>query len=281
MLGPALHSHSDASAVHREITLLMADLRGFTHLSSRLAIEQTDALLGEVMDSFTTAIVEHGGFIIDYFGDGLAAMWNAPAEQVQHPELACRAALRIVESLPPIAANWAGVIQDELRVGIGIHTGMARVGNAGSSWRMKYGPRGPTVHLTSRIESATKQIGLPLLFSRTTAGRLSHQLAPHRVCRACLAGFQQAVELYTLSPLVQAERLAALWQSYDEALRHFEQGRLLEARSILAAIDSAVQEVPARFLVAHIQRELDSQRGRRRTDRRSDAPPGVIVFSAH
>jgi adenylate cyclase len=275
---PASSLVPDASTQHREITLLFADLRGFTDLSARLEIGQTDALLGEVMDSFTTVIADNGGFIIDYFGDGLAAMWNAPAEQAQHPLLACRAALRLIESLPPITARWGDVLHTELRVGIGIHTGLARVGNAGSSRQVKYGPRGATVHLASRIESATKELSLPLLVSWTTAERLSGEFVHYRVCRARLAGFHQPIDLYTLSQPTQEVRLAAMWRTYDEALRQFEQGHLLEARCMLAAMDPAVQEVPVRFLAEHIDRALGSQQGRRRTDRSHDAPAGVIVL---
>ena len=89
-------------------------------------------LLSHVMDCLTEAVVQHDGFVIDYYGDGLMAMWNAPTEQADHAERACRAALRMLATLPTVATEWQRVIHTELRIGIGIHTGSAQIGNAGN-----------------------------------------------------------------------------------------------------------------------------------------------------
>ena len=140
----------------REVTLLFADLRDFTRLPTSLETDVVYELLGHVMDCLTAAVMDHDGLVIDYYGDGLAAMWNAPADQADHPELACRAGLRMLEALPDVVADWAGVLDRELQLGVGIHTGVVHVGNAGSCRRMKYGPRGANVNLASRVESATK-----------------------------------------------------------------------------------------------------------------------------
>ena len=100
--------------------------------------------MGDVMNALTAAVMDLDGVVIDYYGDGLAAMWNAPVDQPEHPEWACRAALRMIDSLPAVQTKWAHLLVDELRLGIGVHTGLAQVGNAGSSRRTKYGPRGAT-----------------------------------------------------------------------------------------------------------------------------------------
>ena len=84
----------------REVTLLFADLRNSTALAAALEPNETYELLSQVMECLTAAVIDHDGLIIDYYGDGLAAMWNAPADQSDHPELACRAALRMLQALP-------------------------------------------------------------------------------------------------------------------------------------------------------------------------------------
>ena len=57
------------------------------------------------MDCLTEAVVDHDGFVVDYYGDGLMAMWNAPADQPDHAELACRAALRMLATLPDVSGR--------------------------------------------------------------------------------------------------------------------------------------------------------------------------------
>jgi len=263
----------------REVTMLFADLRNSTALSTALDPNETYELMSQVTECLTAAVIEHDGLIIDYYGDGLAAMWNAPADQSDHAELACRAALRMLQSLPEISADWAHVIETELQLGIGVHTGMAHVGNTGSRHRTKYGPRGTNVNLTSRIEAATKQLGIPLLVTKATASRLSNCIAVHRVCRAKMPGFDESVDLYSLGSPTSDAAVTNAWQAYGAALERFEQGRMQEAASVLETIDANVREVPARFLATHLQQELCRQLQRRSTDVSAKTASGIITLA--
>jgi adenylate cyclase len=264
----------------REVTLLFADLRDFTELIAPLETEQVYELLGHVMDCLTAAVMDHDGLVIDYFGDGLAAMWNAPADQCQHPELACRAALRMMQKLPEIAADWHDLLFDELRIGVGVHTGWVQVGNAGSQRRAKYGPRGPEVHLASRVECATKEIGVPLVVTRPTAERLSNRLTPHRLCRARMRGLPQPIDLFTLSGAAANEAERAAWRAYDAALSLFEDGQLNDAAHVLQSIDDSSADVPLQFLAQQVARELGRAQRRRRTDAAGSTPQGVVTLNA-
>ena len=262
-------SSREIATDEREVTLLFADLRNSTDLSAALEPNETYELLSQVMECLTAAVIDHDGLIIDYYGDGLAAMWNAPADQSDHPELACRAALRMLQTLPSISSDWLDVLHRELQIGIGIHTGMAHVGNTGTRRRSKYGPRGTTVNLTSRVEAATKQFDLPLLVDGRTAKRLSNRFATHRVCRARDAEASNDPSTSTPCVLRQAtNKSSSAWQAYHEALQYFEQGRLQEAADRLATIDPALSEIPSRFLAEHLNRELARQNRRRSTDKR-------------
>jgi adenylate cyclase len=264
----------------REVTLLFADLRNSTALSASLEANETYELLSQVMECLTAAVLDHDGLIIDYYGDGLAAMWNAPADQADHAELACRAALRMLQTLTDVSSDWSNLLEQELQLGIGIHTGLAHVGNTGSRRRTKYGPRGTNVNLTSRLEAATKQLELPLVVTEQTARRLSGRFNSHRICRAHLPGIQQPIDLYAVDAANSAANSSSAWQAYDKALQSFEQGRLNEAADMLAAIDRNVCEVPSRFLKEQIDRELSRTHRRRRSDRDSGNSRGVIRLSA-
>lgn len=267
-------------ADEREVTLLFADLRNSTEITASLQPNEMYELLSQVMESLTAAIIDHDGLIVDYYGDGLAAMWNAPADQSEHPELACRAALRMLQSLPAVSSDWAGFLDRGLQLGIGIHTAVAHVGNTGTQRRPKYGPRGTAVNLTSRVEAATRQLELPLLVTSSTAKYLSSRFKTHRICRAQMRGFGQAIDLYGVLPAAADEPATMAWQTYQRALRQFEEGRLQEAADQLATIDPAIGGVPSRFLLEHIQRQIARQNRRRRTDEEGDSPRGVIILSA-
>ncbi len=264
----------------RDVTLLFADLRGSTELAQSLDSEPLYELLGQVMECLTAAVMDHDGMVIDYYGDGLAAMWNAPADQAEHPELACRAALRMLETLPDITADWASMLTGQLRLGIGLHTGFCQLGNAGSSRRQKYGPRGTNVHLASRIETATKELALPLLLSEATAARLSNQFHIFRVCRAQLLGMDEATDMYSLCMRTGDTTRQAALDTYSQALTLFEKGALEEAARMLAKIDLLATYVPARFLADQIQQLIHRQNRRRSTDGDKKTTNSVIQLDA-
>src|SRR5262245_30680855 len=117
----------------QEVTILVSDLRGFTALSERLEAETTCRVLRDLMECLTDRIIAEGGVIVDYAGDGILAMWNAPAPQDDHAQRACRAALAMLKEIPRFNERWQATIGGPVVLGVGINTGIARVGNTGSS----------------------------------------------------------------------------------------------------------------------------------------------------
>ena len=93
----------------QEVTILVSDLRGFSRISERLGPQGTCELMRDVMDRFTERILEQGGVIVDYAGDGILAMWNAPVHQADHAARACRAALAMLDELPDL--NESGLLR--------------------------------------------------------------------------------------------------------------------------------------------------------------------------
>ncbi|MCU0876135.1 MAG: GAF domain-containing protein, partial [Pirellulaceae bacterium] len=183
----------------REVTILFCDLRDFSRLSERLGAPTTYQLLSDVMDRLTDCVFAQLGVIVDYFGDGLCAMWNAPIDQPDHAERACQAALDMLRDLPNWNRRWQSVTGGPLHLGIGIHTGSTLVGNAGSRRRMKYGPRGHAMNLASRVEGLTKQVGVSVLVTDATRSRFSNAFPQRRLGRVRVAGIDETVELYELT----------------------------------------------------------------------------------
>jgi adenylate cyclase len=207
---------------NQEVTILMSDLRGFSRLSERLGPQAICGLVRDVMEVLSNRIAEHKGVIVSYAGDGILAMWNAPAKQENHALLACQAALAMLAELPSLDARWHDKIGVPLKLGIGINTGPVQVGNTGSSRKFVYGPLGHTVNLASRVEGATKQLGIPVLITGSTRAQLGNALITRRLCQVRVVGIAGAVELYEL----QGDTAPPTWMSrrdtYESALALYE-----------------------------------------------------------
>ncbi len=98
----------------RNITVVFGGVRGFTELSQRVGPEKTFSMIRNLMDQLTGSILDEEGFIIDYAGDGIAAMWNAPADQPDHAELACWAAINMQKVMDKLSEFWSFIAGESL-----------------------------------------------------------------------------------------------------------------------------------------------------------------------
>ncbi len=159
----------------REITAFFSDIRGFTSISEQMTPPDVTTLLNQYFTPMTRIVVDHKGLVDKYMGDGLAAMWNAPIDVADHPVQAARASLQMLKSLEKLNDGWRAHKQlpvSEIKIGIGLHTAEARVGNFGSEDHLEYSMLGDMVNLTSRLESLTKQYGAPIIMSEQTRERI-------------------------------------------------------------------------------------------------------------
>lgn len=217
----------------REISVLFADIRNFTRISEPMDAKVAVQLVGSVMDALTRRIREFKGVLVSYLGDGLLAMWNAPVDQPDHAALACRAGLALISELPDLNKLWEPRIKQPLRLGVGVNTGLAVVGNTGSQQKLHYGPLGHTVNLASRVEGATKQLGVPMLITRSTHDRLENSFASRRLCKVRVVGIAEPVELYELHPPPAPSAWRDRRDAYEAALIEYEGGRWSEAGRLL------------------------------------------------
>jgi adenylate cyclase len=215
-----------------DVTILFADVRGFSAHSDRLGPARTVRLVGDVMGALSECVLEHQGVLVDYIGDELIAMWGAPREQADHARLACRAALDMLGELPALNGRWQADLDGPLQLGIGVNSGAAWVGNMGSRQKFKYGPLGPVVNLASRVQGATKYLRSRLLITEHTRQRLGEGFATRRLCRARVVNMASPVTLYELAGDAQPgwDELRA---GYEEALAQFERAEWREAARLL------------------------------------------------
>ena len=152
----------------RELTVLFADLAGFTGLSERLG-DGVVPIVGQFLELASQAVEAEGGTVDKFIGDAIMAFWGAPSPDPDQALHACRAALAIAAGMR--AAAERGEPLGELRVRIGLNTGPAIVGNVGSTRRLNYTALGDTVNLASRLEGVNKVYGTTILMSAATKER--------------------------------------------------------------------------------------------------------------
>ncbi|WP_244490416.1 adenylate/guanylate cyclase domain-containing protein [Rhizobium sp. Root708] len=168
------------AAVRQDVTVLFTDIRDFTTISEENSPEEVVALLSEYFEALNKIVERHGGTIVQYMGDAILAMWNAPLHDPDHVEHACHCALAMKQAVD--AMNHANSVSGRpvLITRFGLHTGAAVVGSVGAEARLQYTAIGDTVNIASRLEGLNRQYGTSILVSgaiRDTVGQL-FELAP-------------------------------------------------------------------------------------------------------
>ena len=236
------------------ITLVFADIRGFSGIAERLGPERTMSWIQDTMGELSRCVINCDGTLVNYVGDEIMAMWGAPISQADHASLACRAAQEMLLALPAINQRWQQELGQSVELGIGINSGLARVGNIGSEMRMVYGPLGDPVNVASRVQGATKYLGADCLFTGTTLSSLTTTTAKRRLARVQVINIEQPVEIYELvcDPPAGWETLR---DRYEQALMTLEHQNVGSARELAKAL---AVDFPSDRATAALLRRIDT-----------------------
>eukprot|EP00913_Durusdinium_trenchii_P008909 g8375.t1 len=218
-------------ALKTEVTLLFCDIRGFSSICEGLEPETASEWIEDVLSALSQCVQDFNGVLVDYMGDELLAMWGAPEVEPRQAELACRAALAMIDSLPAVNEKWKPRIGAETRVGIGINSGKASVGNSGSRQRFKYSPLGDAVNRASRVQGLTKHLRIPILLTADTRNQLPPDLAVRRLGQAKVVNIEHSLELFEL--LTPPRDAAENYDDFEQAIQNLEGGEFRQAAELL------------------------------------------------
>lgn len=180
----------------REVTVLFADIRGFTAFAEQRPPEQVVTILNHYLSAMAEAVLLHGGMVDKFLGDGIMALFGAPLPGEAHADGAVRAALEMLRRTGEIASPEAR----KLSIGIGIHTGEAVVGSIGSPRRLEYTAVGDVVNVASRLQELAEPGGIVL--SGRSVESLSGELRAlaEPLSPASIRGRSSPVTLYRIPP---------------------------------------------------------------------------------
>ena len=162
----------------RYCTYLFTDVRGFTAMSERLTPTEVTKIINIVLTQQVEAVQKFGGMVDKFIGDAMMAVFNAPLDLNSHEDAAINAGKQIIENMTKANEQLKEQGIDEfIKIGIGINSGEATIGNMGSDTRFDYSCIGDSVNLAARLESSTKEVGVPILIGDSTCKKTTHTLS--------------------------------------------------------------------------------------------------------
>jgi adenylate cyclase len=183
------------------VTVMFCDIRNFTARCGKAAAAEVVT----VLNTFLTTMVEivegrHGGMVNKYLGDGFMAIFGAGGEGGDgHARAALAAGRDMLAGLDAVNARVCADGNEQLGIGIGLHTGPAIVGNVGSEARLEYTAIGDTVNMASRVEGLTKDAGVPLLFTDATAQHVGGEHALRSMGERIVKGREEPLTVFTVA----------------------------------------------------------------------------------
>jgi len=226
----------------RVISVLFTDIRGFTTMSENLDPEALVKLLHDFLNPMSNIIIDQGGTIDKYMGDAIMALFGAPLEQPDHARQACRAALRMEDTLEELNRQWTKQGRPPLRIGVGVNSGPVAVGNMGSDRLFDYTAIGDNVNLASRLEGLTKYYGTNVLISQATAEALENGFIIRDVDRVQVKGKAQASGIFEVMGEGEPDpELARFLTAYHQGLALYRQQHWPDS---IAAFEEALAVQP-------------------------------------
>ncbi|MBB3590658.1 adenylate cyclase [Rhizobium sp. BK529] len=185
-------------ARRQEVTVLFTDIRDFTTISEQHSPEDVVDTLSAYFELLNTIAERHGGTVVQYLGDSIFVMWNAPVEDADHAEHGCRCALAMKAAVDGLNEENRENGHPELVTRFGLHTGPAVVGSFGAISRQQYTAMGDTINVASRLEGLNKEFGTSILGSAAIHGAVADRFNFRPLGLVQVKGRAEKVNLWEL-----------------------------------------------------------------------------------
>ncbi|MGM5484229.1 MAG: CHASE2 domain-containing protein [Nanobdellota archaeon] len=218
----------------KEVTIMFADIRGFTEIS-----ESTQPkLLGELLNGYFTEISDiirkNKGLVDKFIGDAVMAFWNAPVENKSHSFDSVISAFQIFDELKRLNIDWHEKNFPLLKLGIGINTGEASVGNFGSNDRFDYTVIGDSVNLASRIEGLNKFYKTDLLITEFTQKNIENKILSRKIDLVKVKGKNRPVQIFEPVAVLPCDsRTEDETHLFNEAFDYYIKGNFSDSKKIM------------------------------------------------
>ena len=178
------------------VTVLFADIRGFTSMSEKMTAEEVSVILNEYFSEIEPIITKYNGVINKFIGDAVMAIFGEPIQDINHPQNAVKCACEMLKKVEQLQDKWLFEGKPKIEIGIGINTGEAFVGNIGSEKRLEYTVIGDMVNLASRIESYNKVYKTNMLISSSTYSHVSDIVDVIKIADVTIRGKAKKMDIY-------------------------------------------------------------------------------------
>jgi adenylate cyclase len=185
------------------VTVLFADIRGFTTMSENMSAEEVSVVLNEYFTEIEPIIARHNGVINKFIGDAVMAIFGEPIQDKNHAINSVKCANEMIEKVDELQKKWLKEGKPKIEIGVGINTGEAFVGNIGSELRLEYTVIGDMVNLASRIESYNKVYKTRFLISSTTYEQVRDITDVIKISEVSIRGKAKRLNIYEVLRLVK------------------------------------------------------------------------------
>jgi adenylate cyclase len=220
----------------RNISVLFTDLRGFTSLTEKMPPTQVVHVLDSYFTPMTSIVRNALGTLDKFVGDSLMAFWNAPLDVPDHPYRAVCSLLEMHRALDALNERLESEFSIRLRMGGGIHTGMAHVGNMGTSELMDYTAIGDTVNTASRLEGLCSKYGVGVVISKNTADLCGGKVALKPLDFVRVKGRSEGIPIFTACTLDEAEKRQEETMLWEKAFDLYQKGDFLHSGQLCASL---------------------------------------------
>jgi adenylate cyclase len=245
----------------RTLTVMFADIAGFTGLSERLG-DQIIPLLSRYLDTVSREVTGHGGTIDKFIGDAVMAFWGAPAANPYHAVDACRAALACQNALRQ--SELADDHGRPVKIRIGINSGDMLVGNIGSEFRLNYTVIGDAVNVASRLEGSNKEYGTEIIIGEETRRLAGNRIHVRELDRLVVYGRSGGLAIYELLGVTENVAVLPRWAAlYESALAAYRAQDFARATSLFQQVlDAKGSDHPALMMLERCRGFLQSPPGK-------------------